>query len=141
MTGLPMDHIHQYISESWKKFTANATVIVNSLTELQMILPVICYIYRHIDKTPTELHTVFRRLYDKLPEGNTDGMKQVSFFWRALSIFKSISKFIFDGLTDITKITDESFFDGLFLSVSLSVKYLSTDCDCKYRRTAIVSTH
>lgn len=70
------------------------------------------------------MHTVFRRLYDKLPEGNTDGMKHASFFWRILSVFKSIGKFIFDGLTDITKIIDESFFDGLFLSVIPSVKYL-----------------
>ena len=54
----PTDHICQDISESWKRITANITAIVKSLTELQM---------------------VFRRLYDKLPEGNTDEMKRVMF--------------------------------------------------------------
>ena len=37
------------------------------------------------------------------------------FFWHALSISKSICTIIINGLTDRPQITDESFFDRLFL--------------------------
>jgi DNA polymerase II small subunit/DNA polymerase delta subunit B len=36
-TGLPMDHVHRYILNSWKIITANVSATVNSQTELQMI--------------------------------------------------------------------------------------------------------
>jgi len=52
------------------------------------------------------------------------------FFLRVLSVCKSISKFI----TDRPKINDKSFSDGLFLSVSLSIKYLPMDYEYKYWR-------
>jgi len=84
--------------------------------------------------TPTKLHTIFCWLYDKLSKGNTNRMKQVIFFWRTLSIYKSISKFITDELTNRPEITDKSFFNEMFLSVSPSVKYLPMNCECKYRR-------
>jgi len=56
-----------------------------------------------------------------------------NFFLRTLSIYKSINKFITDELTNRPEITDKSFFDGMFLSVSPSVKYLPMNCECKYR--------
>jgi len=48
---------------------------------------------------------IFCLLYGKLPEGDTDEMKQIIFFLRALFVCKSISKFITDG----PEITDENF--------------------------------
>jgi len=55
-----------------------------------------------------------------------------------LSIFKSISKFITDGLIDIPEITNKSFSDGLFSFVSSLVTYLPTDCEYKYRKKIYV---
>jgi hypothetical protein len=50
--------------------------------ELQMVFHrwYVIFTDEYIDeqiKTPIELHTVFRQLYGKLLEGNTDIMKQV----------------------------------------------------------------
>jgi hypothetical protein len=57
-------------------------------------------------------------------------MKQVKFFFlRALFVSKSICKII----TDRPQITDKSLFDGLFPSVSLSVSFVPTDYEYKYR--------
>jgi hypothetical protein len=50
---------------------------------------------------------VFHRLYNKLPEKNTDGIKRFKvFFLYVLSICKFLNKFI----TDRLEIIDKSFF-------------------------------
>jgi hypothetical protein len=54
--------------------------------------------------------------------GNTDEMKRVIFFWRALSVSKFIGNFISRRFTDKPKIIDESFIDEVFLPVSLLIK-------------------
>jgi len=46
-----------------------------------------------------ELHTVFRRLYDKLPERDTDGMKQVFFGALYLFLNLSVNLFLMDSPT------------------------------------------
>ena len=55
------------------------------------------------------------------------------FFLRALFVCKSISRFITDGLNDKPQITDDSFFNKQFLSMSSSVKYVPRDYECKYQ--------
>jgi hypothetical protein len=46
-----------------------------------------------------ELHTVFCRLYDKLPERDTDGMKQVFFGALYLFLNLSVNLFLMDSPT------------------------------------------
>jgi len=46
---------------------------------------------------------------------------------------KSINKFITEELINRPEINDKSFFDGMFLFVSPSIKYLLMNCECKYR--------
>jgi hypothetical protein len=77
----------------------------------------------------------FYRWYVIFNNGNIDGMKRVKFFFflRTLSVSKSICKIITNELTDISKITNESFFDWLFLSMSPLVSFVPTDCEYKYR--------
>jgi hypothetical protein len=62
-------------------------------------------------------------------DGNIDEMKWVKFFfWHALSISKSIYTIIINGLTHRPQITDESFFDGLFLCL----RTVSVNTDIKF---------
>jgi hypothetical protein len=51
-------------------------------------------------------------------------MKGVIIFLRALSVYKSIGKFI----------TNDSFFNELVLSMSLLVKYIPMDYEFKYQQ-------
>ena len=106
LTGLPTDHIHRYILERWKRITENITTTINSLMKLQMIFYrwYVIFIDKYTDgqiKTPTELHMVFRQLYDKLHEGNTNGMKQVKFFGTlCLSVNSLINLLLMNSPTD-----------------------------------------
>jgi len=62
-TGIPTDHVCRYILESWKRIIVNVTPIVNSSTELQMVL-MICYLYRRINKNTNniayDIYVVYR---------------------------------------------------------------------------------
>jgi len=60
-----------------------------------------------------------------------EGSRQ--FFWRTLSVNKSIGKIMTNELINMPQITDESFFDGLFLSTSPSVKFMLTDFYYKHQ--------
>jgi hypothetical protein len=73
-----------------------------------------------------KLHTIFCRLFGKLPEETSEGMKLIKkTFWRAFSVFKSIGKFTTEELTNIPEITDESFF--MAFSVHKPVSKILTD--------------
>lgn len=54
--------------------------------------------------------------------------------WRAFFINKYTGRIITDKLTNILQITDDSFFNRLFLSISLSVKFIPTNCEYKYQQ-------
>jgi hypothetical protein len=71
---------------------------------------------------------IFRRLYEKLPEGNTNGMKLVNFF---SALYPSVNPLIYLLPID-HKLLTKVFFDGLLPSMNLSIKYLSTKCEYKY---------
>ena len=79
------------------------------------------YIDRQI-KTPTELHKVFHQIYGKLHKRNADGMKQIKKNWHALSVYKSIEKFI----TDRSKIYQQDFFQQIG-SIYVPISELCTD--------------
>jgi hypothetical protein len=73
-----MRQLRRYIPESWKRITTNFTTTINALMELQV---------------------VFYRWYVIFTDGYTDEIyKDDTFFWRALSVCKSISIFLIDGL-------------------------------------------
>ena len=65
---------------------------------------------------------------------NTNEIKHVNFFWHALFVCKSVGQFITDKLSNRLEIINESFFDELFSFMNLSVKYLPTDYEFKYRQ-------
>jgi hypothetical protein len=131
-----MDYIRRYISKSW--ISVNVTSIVNSSMELQMIF---CWWYAiftdgYTDKqikTLTELYTVFFRLYIWQTSRGKYWQNEVGnlIILRALFVFWSINIFISDRLTDRPEIIDESFSNRLFLSMNLSLKYLSMNCKYK----------
>jgi uncharacterized membrane protein YhaH (DUF805 family) len=136
LTRLLTEHIHRYIPENWKRIIANIIASVNYSIELQMVFRRWHDIFTdgYTDgqiKTPIELHMVFCWLYGILPKENTDRMKQVNLFWHTLSVCKFINKFIINELIGRPKIDIESFSDRLFLSMSLSIKYLSINLSVK----------
>jgi len=121
----------------WKRITIHVTATVNSSKELKMVFCWWYVIYWQIHwwkiKKTDEIAYGIPSVVWKTSREKYCCKEEGSFFWRTLSVYKSISIFITNGLTDIQKIIDGSFFNVLFLFVNPSVKYLSTGYECKHR--------
>ena len=84
-------------------------------------------------KSLMELHTIFLSMIFYIHWWKYWWNEADKLFLRVFAISKFISKIIPDKL----QITDENFFNGLFLSISPSVKFVSMACKYKYRHKVL----
>jgi len=80
------NNIRRHILESWKKLLQ---ILLLLLTLRQNYKWYVIFTYEYTDeqiKTPTELYTVFYRLYGKLLKKNINNMKRVNFYFDVLCL-------------------------------------------------------